>query len=171
MKYLKQLDDGAWAAGHLRPARDCDDGEIVFFAEQCFDTREEAEDYVAGKNDKYRVFANAYVVPRAFGEDLCRKADEARKARDNAAKECGGTVTSHAAYRGDDGLECYGARTDYAGDVDALTDECRRFWARQNYLFGLADAAYELGFTLCWNAEEQRHVMRGKVLEPVIREA
>ena len=170
MKYLKQIDDGAWAVGHLRPDKDCDDGELVFFAEQCFDTREEAEDYVAGKNDKYRAFANAYVVPRSFGEDLCRKADAVRKLRDELGREAGISISYHSYYQNSDYLQTYG-KCDISGNEDSRSIEARQFWAHKTYLDGLADAAYELGFTLCWDCKEQRHVTRGCALEPIIREA
>lgn len=171
MKYLKQIDDGSWAVGHIRKDDWHErDGELVFFAERCFDTQEEAEDLLSDMKEPYRRFSVAYVVPKPFAEDLCRKADEARKARDNAAGECGVTVTNHARYHGEDGLECYGSSTEYTGDTDAMTDGCRRFWAQQNYLFGLADAAFELGFVLCWDIKGQRHVIRGRILEPIIRE-
>ena len=121
--------------------------------------------------EKHLCFDTAYVVPKSFANDLCRKADEARQARDKAAEECGVNVMSFSMYRGDANLECYGGHADYAGDVNSPTPECRRFWAKQNYLLGLADAAYELGFTLCWDREKQKHVTMGCALEQIIREA
>ena len=104
------------------------------------------------------------VVPKNF-DDLARRCDDAYRIMHEHADKVGWTFRSDCTYRGMPGWFCYtgdlGGRASFDG-VDEKswhTDHGQAAAAQWNYLTGMSDAVWELGFVLVFNSDGNHMVM------------
>ena len=167
MKYITELAGGKAAVGAVTTEDAY--SSPVFEADEIFNSKEEAEDKLSEINEPYRLYQQeAYLVKPKFAVDLCIKADNARKMRDDNGKKAGIKIEYHSFYENTLYLQTYGKCDIHENNADPTSIEARQFWAYKNYLDGIADAAYELGFVLCYDTEAKCHCLRGLETEPVI---
>ena len=159
MTYLTKLPNGKAAIGFFTSNNP--NAPFFFQPERTFDSVEDAEDYLSEHSIEYRTYhPYTYLVRPNFALDLCRKADSVRKLRDELGKKAGISIAYHSFYQNSLYLQTYG-KCDIIGNQDNTSIEARQFWAHKNYLDGIADAVYELGFVLCYDTVEKCHQLCG----------
>lgn len=161
MKYMMKNDDGTFSLGRLK-----EDWEgFDFEKEQVFSDEQDLRDYLYDNKIANRELMCVYTVIEKFLNDLAKRADDTRTRRDEFATKADITIICRSHYERNHNLECYGSDFgsgfDLKGDTESNSIPCRQFFAEHNYLLGLADGAWELGFTLVFNTDTGKHEFRG----------
>lgn len=115
-------------------------------------------DYLEDRDLRFVEVVRGFIVPLQFVHDLCRLADRVREELDAVLLRDCLSLESH--------ITAYGSAAHcYIGDMgscarlvgDTSSPEAQNCLIR---LIGIAEAAWELGFTLCYDAEGRHTVTR-----------